>query len=71
LPARAVTALGLGLVAVGQALLSGIPVDGSYTRDLLPGLTLFGLGLGTSLSAPPSWQRKGYPRQLEASPPDW
>jgi EmrB/QacA subfamily drug resistance transporter len=45
---RALAATGLGLVAGGQALLSGVSVDGSYTTDLLPGLLVFGFGLGTS-----------------------
>ncbi len=61
LPARVVTALGLGLVTVGQVLLSGIPVDGSYARDLLPGLALFGLGLGTSFVGATIMATEGLP----------
>jgi hypothetical protein len=56
-----VTALGLGLVAVGQVLLSSIPVDGSYARDLLPGLALFGLGLGTSFVGATIMATEGLP----------
>ncbi|MCT9082066.1 MFS transporter [Streptomyces fulvoviolaceus] len=37
---------GLALVGVGSLLLAGIPVDGSFVRDLFPGLLLFGPGLG-------------------------
>ncbi|TDB78734.1 MFS transporter [Micromonospora sp. KC721] len=47
-PARILVVTGLLLVAAAQLLLGYLPVDGSYLRDLLPGLLLFGLGLGTA-----------------------
>ncbi|WP_128803993.1 MULTISPECIES: MFS transporter [unclassified Streptomyces] len=46
LGARRIAAGGLALVGAGSALLAGVPVDGSFARDLLPGLLLFGPGLG-------------------------
>jgi EmrB/QacA subfamily drug resistance transporter len=48
IPARTLAVSGLLLVAVAQVLLGRLPVTGSYLRDLLPGLLLFGLGLGTA-----------------------
>jgi MFS family permease len=47
-PARALAVTGFLLVAVAQLLLGFLPVAGSYVRDLLPGLLLFGIGLGTA-----------------------
>lgn len=44
--ARRIAAGGLALVGAGSALLAGVPVDGGFARDLLPGLLLFGPGLG-------------------------
>jgi hypothetical protein len=35
------------IVAAGVYLLARVPVDGSYTSDLLPGLLIASLGLGT------------------------
>jgi EmrB/QacA subfamily drug resistance transporter len=46
LGARPVAAGGLALVGAGSALLARVPVDGAFLRDLLPGLLLFGPGLG-------------------------
>ena len=46
LGARPVAAGGLALVGAGSALLARVPVDGGFARDLLPGLLLFGPGLG-------------------------
>ncbi len=34
------------LLSFGGLLLAGVPVDGGFVRDLLPGLLLFGPGLG-------------------------
>jgi EmrB/QacA subfamily drug resistance transporter len=48
LPARVLAVAGLLLVALAQVLLGFLPVDGSYVRDLLPGLLLFGSGLGAA-----------------------
>jgi EmrB/QacA subfamily drug resistance transporter len=44
--ARLVAGGGLTLVGAGSLLLSGVPVDGGFVRDLLPGLLVFGPGLG-------------------------
>jgi EmrB/QacA subfamily drug resistance transporter len=46
LGARPVAAGGLALVGAGSALLARVPVNGGFVRDLLPGLLLFGPGLG-------------------------
>jgi EmrB/QacA subfamily drug resistance transporter len=40
------TIAGMVLAAVGLFLLSGVPVDGSYASDLLPGLLLMSFGMG-------------------------
>ncbi|MHC3472755.1 MFS transporter [Streptomyces sp. 7R007] len=44
--ARAVGVGGLLLVGAGSVLLAGVPADGGFVRDLLPGLLVFGPGLG-------------------------
>ncbi|MEV6166930.1 MFS transporter [Streptomyces sp. NPDC051954] len=44
--ARPVAVGGLALVGAGSLLPAGVPVDGGFVRDLLPGLLLFGPGLG-------------------------
>jgi predicted MFS family arabinose efflux permease len=44
--ARANTIIGMVLAAGGLLLLSGVPVDGSYASDLLPGLLLMSFGMG-------------------------
>ncbi|GAB3972474.1 MFS transporter [Plantactinospora veratri] len=59
--ARVLVAAGLALVAVGQVALSRIPVDGSYLRDLLVGLLLFGLGLGSAFVAATVLATSGVP----------
>jgi EmrB/QacA subfamily drug resistance transporter len=38
-----------GVTAVGMALLSRVDSDGSYLRDVLPGMLVAGLGLGVAL----------------------
>jgi EmrB/QacA subfamily drug resistance transporter len=43
---RPVAAGGLVLVGTGSLLLADVPVDGGFVRDLLPGLLVFGPGLG-------------------------
>ena len=48
---RAVALAGLLAAAAGVALLSAVSPAGSYAQDLLPGLLLFGLGLGASTVA--------------------
>ncbi|MEY9862027.1 EmrB/QacA subfamily drug resistance transporter [Catenulispora sp. GAS73] len=49
--ARPVTVLGTLIAGSGVYLLSRMPVDGSYLTDLLPGLVVMSLGLGTVLVA--------------------
>ena len=49
--ARLPMAAGLALAAVGFGLLAGVSADGSYASDLLPGLLIFGIGLGTAFVA--------------------
>lgn len=49
--ARYPIAVGLTLAAIGFGLLGSIPTNGSYTTDLLPGLLVFGLGLGMAFVA--------------------
>jgi MFS family permease len=42
-------AFAFGVTAVGMALLSQLENDGSYLRDVLPGMLIAGLGLGVAL----------------------
>jgi predicted MFS family arabinose efflux permease len=42
-------AFAFGVTAVGMALLSRVGSDGSYLRDVLPGMLVAGLGLGVAL----------------------
>ncbi|MFF4029631.1 MFS transporter [Streptomyces sviceus] len=44
--ARAVAVGGLALSALAALLLTAVPVDGGFVRDLLPALLLFGPGVG-------------------------
>jgi EmrB/QacA subfamily drug resistance transporter len=39
---------GMGLVAIGLLMFSGVPVDGSYAADVLPASLVAGAGLGFS-----------------------
>jgi MFS family permease len=41
---------GLGLAAIGLALLARVPVGGHYTVDVLPSMMLLGFGAGTALN---------------------
>jgi EmrB/QacA subfamily drug resistance transporter len=43
---RTLALVGMPVAAVGLLLLTGVPVDGSYSRDLLPGLVLMSVGMG-------------------------
>jgi EmrB/QacA subfamily drug resistance transporter len=43
-------ASGLGLAAIGLALLARAPVGGHYTLDVLPSMMLLGFGAGTALN---------------------
>jgi EmrB/QacA subfamily drug resistance transporter len=49
--ARTVLFPGMTLIAVGLALFTRAPVDGSYLRDVLPVMLLLGLGIGVSFPA--------------------
>jgi EmrB/QacA subfamily drug resistance transporter len=49
--ARIPLSAGLLVTAASLVLLARIPEDGDYARDLLPGLLLMGLGLGTAFVA--------------------
>jgi hypothetical protein len=43
-------AAGLGMAAAGLALFARAPVDGTFLADVLPGMTLLGLGAGIALN---------------------
>jgi EmrB/QacA subfamily drug resistance transporter len=49
--ARATLVPGLVLIAIGMALFSLVPVDGSYVRHVLPAMLLIGFGIGVSFPA--------------------
>jgi hypothetical protein len=44
--ARAQAAIGISVAAVGMFMLTGMPVDGSYLKDVLPGLIPIAFGMG-------------------------
>ncbi len=48
---RRVAAIGLGLAAIGAALLSRVPASGDMLVDVLPGFVLLALGLGATAVA--------------------
>nr|WP_246005979.1 MFS transporter [Georgenia muralis] len=48
---RPLMVAGPAVAAAGVALLAGLPADPSYVRDVLPGMTVFGVGI-TLLVAP-------------------
>jgi hypothetical protein len=43
---RNVAIAGMAIAATGLAIVSGVPADGSYASDLLPGLLPMSLGMG-------------------------
>jgi EmrB/QacA subfamily drug resistance transporter len=45
---RANAIVGMAIAAVGLFYLSRVPVDGSYAKDLLPGLLLMSFGMGNT-----------------------
>lgn len=49
--ARVVVVSGLVLIAAGEVLLTGVPKDANYARDLLPGYVLLGIGVGLAFVA--------------------
>src|SRR5204863_709084 len=42
--------VGLGLAAVGLALLARVPVDGTFAVDVLPSMILLGFGAGMAFN---------------------
>jgi EmrB/QacA subfamily drug resistance transporter len=46
---RVPLATGFAVTAAGMVLLSGVPADGSYLADVLPGMLVAGIGLGVIL----------------------
>jgi EmrB/QacA subfamily drug resistance transporter len=48
--AKPVLVAGMGLAALGAALLSGVPADGRYLVDVLPGLLVLDAGVGLAAS---------------------
>jgi predicted MFS family arabinose efflux permease len=59
---RPVIITGLLIAATGVFLLSGIPVDGSYASDLLPGMVVMSVGLGLVFVANATAANAGVPR---------
>ena len=49
--ARTMVILGMALIAAGLLLFTRTPVDGSYLRDMLAPMILFGMGAGLSFPA--------------------
>ena len=47
---RGPLAVGLACAALGLALFARVPIDGVFWRDVLPGMTLLGLGAGLALN---------------------
>jgi EmrB/QacA subfamily drug resistance transporter len=47
---RGVLAAGMALAAAGALLLAGLPADGSYASDVLPGLLVLDAGIGIAAS---------------------
>jgi MFS family permease len=60
---RALIIAGLLIAAAGLALLSRVPVGGSYLADLLPGLVVASLGLGTVFVAVTTAANAGVPAE--------
>jgi EmrB/QacA subfamily drug resistance transporter len=58
---RPLIVLGALVAAVGVFLLSRVPVDGSYASDLLPGLMIMSLGLGSVFVAVTTAANSGVP----------
>lgn len=67
--ARPVAVGGLTLCAFAALLLSGVPVDGGFLRDLLPALLLFGPGVGACAVAGSIAALTGVGERDSGSPP--
>jgi EmrB/QacA subfamily drug resistance transporter len=62
--ARPIVIAGTLLGAVGTYLLSTVPVDGSYVADVLPGVLITGVGIGSVLVGVQTAANAGVPPQL-------
>ena len=62
---------GLAIAAVGIGLLSRLPVEASYVRDLLPALIVSGIGSAWRSSRCRSARSRGSRNAIPASPPGW
>jgi MFS family permease len=60
---RVITVTGALVGAAGVALLSRVPVDGSYVADLLPGLAVMSVGLGSVFVSVASAANAGVPAE--------
>jgi MFS family permease len=60
---RPIGAAGMGLLIGSLVLLRGIPVHGHYLADLLPGLVIFGVGIGTTWTVSTIGALEGVPER--------
>jgi EmrB/QacA subfamily drug resistance transporter len=60
---RLIGAAGMGLLIVSLVLLRGIPVHGHYLWDLLPGLVIFGVGIGATWTVSTIGALEGVPER--------
>ncbi|MDX6230711.1 MAG: hypothetical protein QOI76_4101 [Frankiales bacterium] len=60
---RPVAVVGAVIAAAGLALLSRVPVDGTYLKDLLPGLMIVSFGLGAVFVAITTAANAGVPEE--------
>jgi EmrB/QacA subfamily drug resistance transporter len=60
---RPIGAAGMGLLIVSLVLLRGIPVHGLYLTDLLPGLFIFGVGVGSTWTVSTIGALEGVPER--------
>ena len=69
--ARTTLLPGMVLIAVGLALFTQAPVDGSYVQHVLPPMILFGFGAGLSFPALMTLAMSGATRRTRAWPRAW
>jgi EmrB/QacA subfamily drug resistance transporter len=60
---RLIGAAGMGLLIVALLLLRGVPVHGHYLADLLPGLLIFGVGVGATWTVSTIGALEGVPER--------
>ena len=60
---RALLMIGLTMLAAGLLVLTRLPVDGRYVTDVLPALSLLGLGFGLAMPALTTLAMEGAPRE--------